>query len=296
VLDSIKDVDGIKKITDQLPVGSNLIGKVQIRNPANDGDLGDTSNPFVTDSVGNYTTSGSINAVNGFVEIDTYGSAMITAELTGTWVGTVVGEYTLDGTTWYSLVGFQIGGSAVVTSASGNGNFRANVAGFLKMRIRASAWTSGTVDIELRSHVRTPAIPIDGNGNIGVRVVATAPPAGVDAVIISADTPLTTGTHDTDYVIPNGETFYLQQITGGNEDPSKGAKIEVLYYDGTTEHLVSRDYFNGATHSSTFPDVKFARDGTEMVGDGSTKLIRVRRSKYAGSDIAIDGVVFGYTQ
>ena len=282
--------------TDALPAGSNLLGKVQIRNPANDGDLGDTTNPFVTDAVGNYTNSGTITAVNGTVEIDTYGSAMITAEITGTWVGTLVGEYSIDGTTWYTLVGFQVGGSAVVTSTTDNGNFRANVAGFVKMRVRASAYTSGTVNVLLHAHVRNPSIPIDGNGNIGVRVVATAPPAGVDGVVIAADTPLTVGSHDTEFTIPNGQTFHLQQITAGNEDPSKGASVVVIYYDGTTEHVVARDYVNGATHSSTFPDLKKARDGTEMVGDGSTKLIRVRRLKFSGSDIAIDAVVFGYAQ
>ena len=164
------------------------------------------------------------------------------------------------------------------------------------MRVIATAWTSGTASVALNSTARVGQIPIDGNGNIGVRVVSTAPPAGVDAIILAAGTPLTVGTHDTDYVIPNGEVFYLQQLTGGNEDPSKGASVTIIYYDGTTEHIVHRDYYNGATHSTVFPDVGYARDGTLMVGDGSTKLIRVRRSKFSGTDIAIDAVVYGYAQ
>lgn len=296
VLDSIKDVDGIKKITDALPVGGNLIGRTILRDPTDSFDVGDVTNPLRTDPKGNNGGSGTIAALNAFVEVSAYGSSMIAAQVTGTWVGTLVGEASIDGTTWISITGFQIGGSGVVTATTENGNFRANTNGFQKMRVRASAWTNGTATIDINTTVRTGQIPVDGNGNIGVRVVATAPPAGIDGTVIAADTPLTVGTHVTSYVIPNGETFFLQQLLGGNEDPSKGASVEVIYYDGTTEHLVHRDYYNGATHAASFPDVSAARDGTAMIGDGSTKLIRVRRAKFSGSDIAIDAVVYGYTQ
>lgn len=296
VLDSIKDVDGIKKITDQLPVGSNLIGKIQIRNPADDTTLGDKANPLLIEPLGDNDITGSIAALNAFVEVDTHGASMIAAQVLGTWVGTLVGEGSIDGTTWFGISGFQVGGTGVVSATTMNGNFRANVNGFMKMRIRASLWTSGTANIQLNSTVRTGQIPVDGNGNIGVRVVSTAPPAGVAATIIAADNPLTVGIHDTDFIIPNGQTFYLQQLVGGNEDHSKGASIEIIYYDGAVERVVHRDYYNGATHSTVFPDISEARDGTVMVGDGSTKLIRIRRAKFSGTNIAIDGEVYGYTQ
>lgn len=62
-LDSIKDTDGIKKITDQLPAGVNLLGKIQLRNPGDTVDLGDVSNPIRSDPTGTTTQPISASAL-----------------------------------------------------------------------------------------------------------------------------------------------------------------------------------------------------------------------------------------
>lgn len=54
-LSSIKNTDGIKKITDALPIGANLIGKVQLRDPSDTVDLGDLVNPVRVDPTGTTT-------------------------------------------------------------------------------------------------------------------------------------------------------------------------------------------------------------------------------------------------
>ncbi len=54
-LAAIKDTAGVKKITDALPAGTNLLGKVQLRNPGNTVDLGDASNPIRSDPTGTTT-------------------------------------------------------------------------------------------------------------------------------------------------------------------------------------------------------------------------------------------------
>lgn len=51
----IKDTDGIKKIVDALPTGSNLLGKVKLRNPGDTADIGDATNPVRTDPTGTTT-------------------------------------------------------------------------------------------------------------------------------------------------------------------------------------------------------------------------------------------------
>jgi hypothetical protein len=101
------------------------------------------------------------------------------------------------------------------------------------------------------------------------------------------------GSDDTTFLIPTGETFYLQSFTAGNEDPTKGAVTEVIYDDGS-EHLIERVYTNGQTIQIGFPDLSTARDGTVMVGTG-TETIIVRRAKYSGTNIAIDAEIRGYT-
>jgi hypothetical protein len=128
-----------------------------------------------------------------------------------------------------------------------------------------------------------------------VVIVGSSPPPATNAITVFADTPLVVSTDDTIFVIPDGETFYLQQTVSGNEDPTKGAVVEVLYNNGT-EHLITRRYIAGFTLvTSEVPDGK-ARDGTPCVGNaGGTFTIIVRRTKFAGSAIAIDAEARGYT-
>ena len=128
-----------------------------------------------------------------------------------------------------------------------------------------------------------------------VQVVGAIPPPSTTGVNIFADTPLTVSADDTVFVIPDGETFFLQQVIAGNEDPTKGASIEVIYNDAT-EHLVERVYTNGRTINVGYGDQGLARDLTPMVGNaGGTFTVIVRRLKYTGSALAIDAIVRGYT-
>ncbi|MHA2334281.1 MAG: hypothetical protein ACXAEU_19795, partial [Candidatus Hodarchaeales archaeon] len=98
------------------------------------------------------------------------------------------------------------------------------------------------------------------------------------------------------YTITNGKTFYIQQIVVGAEgDPTeKGSKVEVHYFDGTTEHLIDRLYITGFTAFGSYPDASLARDDTELVGDGSTKTIRVKRIRMSGGTQEVDVVIRGY--
>lgn len=132
---------------------------------------------------------------------------------------------------------------------------------------------------------------VEINGKVSV--VGALPPPSTTAAIIYADTPLSVGTNDTAFVIPNGETFHLQNITCGNEDPTKGASVTVLFDDGT-EHVIARVYLGGQTLTIGYSDIALARDGTALVGNGTNEII-VRRAKFSGSNIAIDAVATGYT-
>jgi hypothetical protein len=149
--------------------------------------------------------------------------------------------------------------------------------------------TDGTLVATLTADAGVNRQEISGK----VTVVGAAPPPATTAAIINADTPLTVGSHDTSFVIPNGETFYLQNVTAGNEDPTKGASIEVIYDNGA-EHTIARVYIAGFTTSIGFNDLSEARDGTALVGNGAHEVI-VRRAKFSGTNIAIDAVVSGYT-
>jgi len=131
-----------------------------------------------------------------------------------------------------------------------------------------------------------------------VSVSAPATPATATSVTIAGDDPLDISTTQNEsYTIPDGETFTLTSVSAGAEgDPTeKGSKVEVIYYDGTDEHLISRIYITGQT-VSVYPDTSITRDGTSMTGDGSTKTIIVRRLRLSGTSQEVDAVARGYVQ
>lgn len=128
-----------------------------------------------------------------------------------------------------------------------------------------------------------------------VAVVGQDPPPGTTPVVITADTPLVVSTADTVYVIPDGQTYFLQEIVAGNEDPTKGAVTEVIYDENGTEHLIGRQYTAGFTEPASQTATGCARDLTKCIGNaGGTFKIIVRRTKYAGSPVAIDAEARGY--
>jgi len=175
--------------------------------------------------------------------------------------------------------------------------------------VLAAGWDGTNVEIlRTNSDGRLEPVLVDSSGNEitvtqegavyrlevtgKVSVVGALPPPATTAFAIFADTPLTTGNHDTTWTIPSGEAAHIQSVQAGNEDPTKGAVVEIIFDDGT-EHLVERVYINGQTITISFGDVMEARDGTDLIGNGSNELI-VRRTKYSGTNIAIDAVLRGY--
>jgi hypothetical protein len=139
-------------------------------------------------------------------------------------------------------------------------------------------------------------IPILGKVSLSV----APPPSGGTAQTIAADDPLLidqqSSPHLTEWTIPSGKTLYVQQIIAGCQgDPAAdGSKVEVVYYNGSTEHAVDRIYVAGQTQFC-YPNTDEARDGTPMAGDGSTKKLRIYRSRLSNSSQEIDAVVRGYT-
>ena len=152
----------------------------------------------------------------------------------------------------------------------------------------------GTVVSGVDSTGAVKQMAVSSQGAINVTVVGSVPPDGVEGVSIYADSPLVVGSHDTTYVIPNGEHFVLQQFTAGNEDPTKGAIVTILFDDGT-EHVIQRGYLAGFTVDFPLPNIAEARDGTILTGNGTNTII-VRREKLSGTNIQIDAVVRGYSE
>ncbi len=115
----------------------------------NDGDVS-TVNPLPTRNV-DTTASGSITAVSQNVALALNGKSGVAIQITGTWVGTLQFEGTIDGTNWVAVNGVVAGSSTPGPTTIANGVVRVTPAGLAQVRITSTAWTSGTATISLRA-------------------------------------------------------------------------------------------------------------------------------------------------
>jgi hypothetical protein len=229
-------------------------GNAKYLKEAGAGTDGDPHIPSVNVAVmpANTLATGTIDAVGEVVQITLpAGCATVAAQITGTWVGTLNFEGTIDGTNYRPLEGSS-GTVSGVSATAINDIYSLPGAGLLKVQVRASAWTSGAAAISLNASIAgaatllTAAIPagtaligkvgIDqatananevvvksitaGNNNIGDVDVASLPtlPAGnnnigdVDVASIAAGTNLI-GKTGIDQVTPNANEVVVKSGT-----------------------------------------------------------------------------------
>lgn len=72
-------------------------------------------------------------------------------QLTGTWVGTMNFEVSVDGTNFVATVVTPAAGGAAVGTVTGNGIWTLQNLGFAVVRVRVNPYTSGTPTISIRS-------------------------------------------------------------------------------------------------------------------------------------------------
>lgn len=126
-------------------------------------------------------------AANAEAIADLNGHATLSVDVRGTFVGTVVFEGTIDGTNYLALVAYNIATGAYVASSTAALNGVLNCAGFRRVRVRCSAYTSGTIVVALRASTadfstiveRIPATSgLTATGAAAAAVTLTIPAAG----------------------------------------------------------------------------------------------------------------------
>lgn len=114
------------------------------------------------------------------------GYGTVSAQITGTWTGTLIFEGTVDNTNWFTTGGLAINGTgAIVTTTTANGQWQADVAGFVGFRVRCSVTGTGTAVVSIRASLGAGTVAIDlplpaGTNQIG----------GVNVSQINGVTPL----------------------------------------------------------------------------------------------------------
>ena len=117
-----------------------------------------------------FTTTGSISALNGTVSITGQGVYTLSVSVSGTWVGTLVVEGQTPDSIWTALPFYQVSTSTPYPSLKNtttNGVYVVTGGGYLNMRIRANAWTSGTASIALDGSLSQQTIYAAQLGNVG---------------------------------------------------------------------------------------------------------------------------------
>jgi hypothetical protein len=106
--------------------------------------------------------TGNITALNGTLAINAQGAYTVSVNIAGTWVATLVAEGLMaDGTTWVQLPMSVVTTTlpyASVFSTTTNGQYLITGGGYTSIRIRASAFTSGTVVVGLNASLAQQTI------------------------------------------------------------------------------------------------------------------------------------------
>lgn len=90
-------------------------------------------------------------ATGNGTSIDVVGQAGVVVAVTGTFVGTITFEGSLDDTNWFSVFAVKLGDGAIGSTATAPGLYRISCAALTSVRARVSAWTSGSITAKGRS-------------------------------------------------------------------------------------------------------------------------------------------------
>ncbi len=128
---------------------------------------------------------------------DFNGRNTVGIQITGTWTGTLIFEGSVNATDWFTVSALPIGGTTVVTTATANGQWQADVSGFSDFRVRCSVVGTSTAVVDLRVSTATlnpvsftpSTLLLDGSGN--AIASSTSSPVGTERGLIVRNIPQT---------------------------------------------------------------------------------------------------------
>lgn len=95
--------------------------------------------------------SGDLASLNSSVQaddVDNFSSAGVV--ITGTWVGTLTFEGSLDGTNFKTMLAVLLDGSNMAATTTGNNSYIISTCGLKSVRVKMTAYTSGTATIVIQ--------------------------------------------------------------------------------------------------------------------------------------------------
>jgi len=217
----------------------------------------------------NTTTSGVIDAAAETVTLTLPGGASaVGMQITGTWVGQLEFEGTIDGTNYTSIEASN--GTATVNATAGNDIFVLPGGGYLKIRTRASAWTSGSATVTFIASVGTAANILTGAIPAGTNNIGGTTDAGI------ASTSVVTYTASAD----------MSTAAAITAAPTGGQKIVVDDIIFSTDTAMSFE-FEEETSGTVFAKVYVPANGTVcLTTRGKLKLATADKRLFGDASVS----------
>lgn len=176
----------------------------------------------------NATAEGPLGALDAALDISAQGAGTVHWEIdAGTLSGTVVFEATLDDAGWFTVDAIQLDGTIVAAVSSFPARGAYATGGYSQMRLRVSAYTSGSSNAHL-----------EASAGCNVVRLTAALPTGTNTIGSAGTVPLTTGGCSVFRSIDLDETeeeakAAAGQIYGWYLHNNASAVRYVKFYDGT---------------------------------------------------------------
>lgn len=124
----------------------------------------------VSTAVPDLTASGTITTSQS-VAIAVNGQSTFSFQVSGTWVGTIVVEGTIDGTNWLSTTYVALASGGIASSFSTNTIGQGNCTGLTQVRLRGNTLSSGTATVSMRASDGIATFMLDNSIPIGSNVI-----------------------------------------------------------------------------------------------------------------------------
>ncbi len=168
--------------------------------------------------------SGTVAALNGAVTASVPYASTILFSITGTWVGTLVVEGSVDGTNFFQWAAYDALTGVQAQSITANAQLWTITSGLLTVRVRASSWTSGTATLSWNADSGSVTLP--------------GGPAAAETIYGSSQIIRTTAT-TTWTAYPVGGTKNLLEFTVTQDiDAAASRRLWVAYSSGASDYVV----------------------------------------------------------
>ena len=179
--------------------------------------------------------TGTFTAVSQVVDLTSPNGATEVVQVVGTWVGTILIEGSNDETNYYLIQSIDRSTGLLISSITTNGTYESKTNGFKYLRLRSSAWTSGTATISVSG---SDASSINSNIDLlrgatdGTLIGNTGDRLKVDAnVIISGNVDKSAFTYGTSTEQPIGAVYQdtSPSLTAGTQGALRSTSQRALH-------------------------------------------------------------------